>query len=94
MKVRGRTYIALVTMISMLILAGVHIGKNTVIGAGSIVTRDIPENVLALGSPCRVVREIGERDREFYYRDDRIDWDNLSEICEKKVSTQNLIDIA
>ena len=66
------------------ILAGVHIGKNSVIGAGSIVTRDIPENVLAIGSPCRVVREIGERDREFYYRDDRIDWENLSEICEKK----------
>ena len=66
------------------ILAGVHIGKNSVIGAGSIVTRDIPENVLAIGSPCRVVREIGERDREFYYRDDRIDWENLSEICERK----------
>ena len=67
-----------------IILSGVHIGKNSVIGAGSVVTRDIPENVLAVGSPCHVVREIGERDKEFYYRDDRIDWENLSVICEVK----------
>lgn len=40
-----------------IIVPGVHIGKNTVIGAGSIVTRDIPENVLAVGNPCRVIRE-------------------------------------
>ena len=66
------------------ILPGVHIGKNSVIGAGSVVTRDIPENVLALVSPCRVLREIGELDREFYYRDDGIDRENLSEICERK----------
>lgn len=64
-----------------------HIGKNSVIGAGSIVTRDIPENVLAVGSPCHVVREIGARDREFYsHWDDRIDWDNLKGICEAKSS--------
>ena len=67
-----------------IILAGVHIGKNSVIGAGSVVARDIPENVLAVGSPCRAVREIGELDKEFYYHDDRIDWDNLSGICEAK----------
>jgi galactoside O-acetyltransferase len=66
------------------ILPGVHVGKNSVIGACSVVTRDVPENVLAVGTPCRVVREIGEQDREFYYRDDRIDWTNLSEICTKK----------
>ena len=48
------------------------IGENTVIGAGSVVTRDIPANVVAVGSPCRVVREIGERDREYYFRDRRI----------------------
>jgi len=66
------------------ILAGVHIGKNSVIGASSVVTRDVPENVLAVGNPCRIVKEIGERDREFYYRDDRIDWENLSGICEEK----------
>ena len=43
---------------------GVHIGKNTVIGAGSVVTKDIPDNVLAVGNPCRVVRTIEEDDRE------------------------------
>ena len=60
------------------ILPGVHIGKNSVIGAGSIVTRDVPESVLAVGNPCRVLREIGELDREFYYRNERIDWDEIN----------------
>ena len=54
------------------IVPGVTIGDNTVIGAGSVVTRDIPPSVVALGVPCRVVREIGEHDREFYYKTDRI----------------------
>ena len=48
------------------------IGDNTVIGAGSIVTRDIPANVVAVGNPCRVMREIGERDRELYFRGRRV----------------------
>ena len=55
------------------ILPGVTIGDNTVIGAGSVVTKDIPANVVAVGNPCRVLREIGERDRQFYYRDKPID---------------------
>ena len=55
------------------ILPGVTVGDNTVIGAGSIVTKDIPANVVAYGNPCRVVREIGERDRKIYYRDREID---------------------
>ncbi|MFR1435790.1 MAG: sugar O-acetyltransferase [Acutalibacteraceae bacterium] len=54
------------------LLPGVSIGDNTVIGAGSIVTRDIPANVVAVGNPCRVLREIGEHDREYYYRGRRI----------------------
>lgn len=54
------------------VLPGVTIGDNSVIGAGSIVTRDIPANVVAVGNPCRVLREIGERDREFYYRELKI----------------------
>ena len=54
------------------ILPGVTIGDRSVIGAGSVVSRDIPPDVVALGSPCRVVRPIGERDREFYYRERRI----------------------
>ena len=57
------------------IVPGVHIGKNTVIGAGSVVTRDIPANVVAVGNPCRVLRPIGEKDREFYFRDRRVDVD-------------------
>lgn len=61
------------------IMPGVHIGENCVIGAGSVVTRDIPDNVLALGVPCRVMREIGEHERKYYYRDEEIDWENLSE---------------
>jgi len=54
---------------SAVILPGVTIGENTVIGAGSIVTKDIPANVVAVGNPCRVLREIDQRDREFYYKD-------------------------
>lgn len=55
-----------------IILPGVTIGDNTVIGAGSVVTKDIPSNVVAVGNPCRVLREIGERDYEYYYRDRKI----------------------
>jgi len=54
------------------LLPGVSIDDNTVIGAGSIVTRDIPANVVAVGNPCRVLREIGDHDREYYYRGRRI----------------------
>lgn len=56
-----------------LILPGVTIGKDTVIGAGSVVTRDIPAGVVAMGSPCRVARKIGGRDRKYYFRDQEID---------------------
>ena len=59
------------------IVPGVTIGKNSVIGAGSVIVKDIPENVVAVGNPCRVLREIGEHDREFFYRNERIDWENL-----------------
>ena len=57
------------------ILPGVRIGKNSVIGAGSVVTRDIPPDVVAVGVPCRVMRPIGERDREYYFRDWKVDID-------------------
>lgn len=60
------------------ILPGVTIGENTVIGAGSVVTKNIPENVVAVGNPCRVLREIGEHDKEFYYKGKRVD-DCISE---------------
>lgn len=45
---------------------GVTIGARAVIGAGSIVTRDIPSDVVAVGNPCRVVRDITEQDRQAY----------------------------
>lgn len=48
---------------------GVTIGDNSVIGAGSVVTKDIPANVIAVGVPCRVLREITSRDKEYYYHD-------------------------
>lgn len=60
------------------IVPGVTIGDNTVIGAGSIVTKDLPANVIAMGSPCRVLREVGEHDREYFYKDEKIDWENLN----------------
>lgn len=59
------------------ILPGITIGDNTVIGAGSVVTKDIPENVVAVGNPCRVLREIGERDREYYFKNRKIDWESI-----------------
>ena len=55
-----------------LILPGVSIGDDTVIGAGSVVTRDLPAGVVAVGNPSRVLRPIGERDRETYFRNLRI----------------------
>ena len=61
------------------ILPGVTIGDNSVIGAGSIVTKDIPANVVAVGNPCRVSREIGERDREYYFRELKIDFPYTSD---------------
>lgn len=55
------------------ILPGVTIGENSVIGAGSVVTKDIPANVVAFGAPCKVYREINERDREYYFGNRRFD---------------------
>lgn len=56
----------------VIVLPGVTIGDNTVIGAGSVVTKDIPSDVVAVGNPCKVLREINEHDKEFYYKDKRI----------------------
>lgn len=58
----------------VIVLPGVTIGDNTVIGAGSVVTKDIPANVVAVGNPCKVLREISEHDKEFYYKDKRINY--------------------
>ena len=51
------------------IMPGVHIGSNTVIGAGSVVTKDIPDWVVAVGNPCRVIKQITEEDKKYYYKD-------------------------
>jgi len=56
----------------VIVVPGVTIGDNTVIGAGSVVTKDIPANVVAVGNPCKVIREINEYDKEYYYRDRKI----------------------
>lgn len=56
-----------------IIVPGVHIGRDTVIGAGSVVTKDIPDHVVAVGNPCRVLREISDRDKEYFYKNERID---------------------
>lgn len=56
----------------VVIVPGINIGYNTVIGAGSIVTKDIPANSVAVGNPCRVIRKINDRDREYYFKDRKI----------------------
>ena len=59
---------------------GVHIGSNTVIGAGSVVTKDIPDWVIAAGNPCRVIRKITEADRKKLFHEEEIDaeaWEDI-----------------
>ena len=55
---------------------GVRVGDNVVIGSGSVVTRDIPDNALAVGNPCRVLRFVTEADRCCYFKDCRFDVDD------------------
>lgn len=61
----------------VIVLPGVTIGDNTVVGAGSVVTKDLPANVVAVGNPCKVMRQIGEKDEKYYYKNREIDWENL-----------------
>lgn len=56
----------------VIVLPGITIGDNSVVGAGSVVTKDIPANVIAVGNPCKVLRPIGEHDREYYFKDHKI----------------------
>ena len=62
----------------VIVMPGVTIGDHTVIGAGSVVTKDIPSGVVAVGNPCKVLREVGQRDREYYYKDEKIDWSEFA----------------
>lgn len=57
----------------VIVVPGITIGDNSVIGAGSVVTKDIPPNVVAVGNPCRVLREINDRDKEYYFKNRRIE---------------------
>lgn len=69
------------------IVAGVHIGNNVVIGAGSVVTKDIPDAVVAAGNPCSVLRRITEADRRCLYKKEEIDeevWQILSNVSSKE----------
>ena len=59
-----------------MVVPGVHIGDNAVIGAGSVVTKDVPANVAAAGNPCRVIRKITEEDKHYYYKNKRFDVDD------------------
>lgn len=60
-----------------IILPGITIGDNTVVGAGSIVTKDLPSGVVAVGNPCKILRKINDRDKEIYFHQEKIDWENL-----------------
>lgn len=65
---------------NVVITPGVTIGDNVVIGAGSVVTKDIPANVVAAGNPCRVIREITDADKKYYYKDREFDPESWAEI--------------
>ena len=67
------------------ILPGVHIGNNTVIGAGSVVTKDIPDWCIAVGNPCRVQKKITEADKRKLFRDEEIDdaaWEDIMQMLQ------------
>lgn len=67
------------------ILPGVHIGSNVVIGAGSVVTKDIPDWTIAAGNPCKVIRKITEEDKKYYYKDREFDleaWEAVQRFSE------------
>ena len=65
---------------NVVVMPGITIGDNSVVGAGSIVTKDIPANVVAFGNPCRVIREITDEDMEFYYKDRKVDEDFIKKL--------------
>lgn len=66
----------------VIVVPGVTIGDNVVIGAGSVVTKDIPSNSVAMGTPCRVVRQINDHDKEFYFKDKKIDWSEMQQFLD------------
>ena len=57
----------------VVVLPGITIGNNVVVGAGSVVTKDLPDNVVAVGNPARILRRVDERDKKYYFKDKKID---------------------
>lgn len=57
---------------NVVVVPGVTIGDNVVVGAGSVVTKDLPDCVVAVGNPCRILREVNDQDREYYFKGRRI----------------------
>lgn len=66
----------------VIVVPGVTIGGNVVIGASSVVTKDIPSNSVAMGTPCRVVRQINDHDKEYYFKDKKIDWSEMQQFLD------------
>ncbi len=71
---------------SAVIMPGVHIGSNVVIGAGSVVVKDIPDNVIAVGNPCKIIREITEEDKKYYFKNRPFDEESLADITNRGFS--------
>lgn len=69
---------------NVVINPGVTIGDNVVIGSGSIVTKDIPDNSIAAGNPCTVIREVNDEDMKYYYKDRQFDEEAMKQIKEEK----------
>lgn len=65
------------------ICPGVHIGSNTVIGAGSVVTKDIPDWCIAAGNPCKVIRQITDADKKLYFKDKEFDEEAWNDALQK-----------
>lgn len=61
----------------VIIVPGITIGDSVVVGAGSVVTKDIPSNVVAVGNPCKVLREVNEHDKKYYFKERKIDWSEM-----------------
>lgn len=66
----------------VIVVPGVTIGDNVVIGASSVATKDIPSNSVAMGTPCRVVRQINDHDKEYYFKDKKIDWSEMQQFLD------------
>ncbi|ETY75391.1 sugar O-acetyltransferase [Lactiplantibacillus fabifermentans] len=64
----------------VIVVPGITIGDNVVIGAGSVVTKDLPDNVIAVGDPAKVLRSINDHDRQYYFKDRQIDPELLKRV--------------